>query len=362
MVTQQKLALTIFNHGINGQTVHFKRICKHLSGRFTLHVIPSPLEVGFLQWIKRIRNSLRNGIKTQIHIPSAAFMLPILICMSSLSNKPEFLIQGRLINKMPTWSQICYFPLFFLPRLIINRKIWVKLVQLFFPSDHSITYCSKAQHAELLECGISNKNLKRLLTAPLGVELIKSEWNKSNKLKICFIGHDTPIKGLETLLKALNTPELFAARNLWELEIAIGLEGNYQIHESFARIVSFPYENIRFLGKVDATAFIQEANILILPYTHDFGTMHYPVTLTDSMQLGVIPIISNIGGLSELTNDTELLEAFTPSKSTELASKLLELILMSKEQLNLKQKKLQNYSQSIWGKTWKQQLEKVYDS
>lgn len=118
-------------------------------------------------------------------------------------------------------------------------------------------------------------------------------------------------------------------------------------------------ENARYLGYIEDAGknFIPFLDILILPSR----TEGLPMSILEAMQQGVIPIATDVGGISEVIEDK--ISGFLMPRNSEFLCKLLEKLLVDENLIsNIKQKAIIRYCDIATSKKMEENYLGVYKS
>lgn len=195
--------------------------------------------------------------------------------------------------------------------------------QLVYPRDAKIVvfshYMKRLVSRQLLI------NPDRIVVFPLGVDLKKFDKipSRSHKeLTITFVGRLTRIKGVETLLRALNILQHdfdFQAnivgdgplrRSLEELALKLGLEST-----------------VHFLGELEHSKIathLWHTDVIAVPSMHECACT---LVILEAFAAKVPIVASNVGGIPELVRNNETGLLVSPNDPAALASALKQVIL-----------------------------------
>jgi len=357
--SRKKWYLSIINYGLNGQTSNFLRLVRRLKSQERLSGFDEgPGEGGYLRWVKTLREKAGQGLAIQIHVPGAAWMLPFVPFFHRFPNV-EFFLEGHLIEPEPdTWSHVWKFPLFFLPRLLLNRTFWVSVL-VFLGICPRVMVASFHQQAELIDIGYPCGRISRLPTCPpeehAGHECPGRPTSPS---VLGYIGHGTPVKGLEIFSESLKSLEIRALP--WRLKVAIGLEGRGRIQALLQTLKETHGDRVEILDRVDSWTFLKNIDLLVLPYIVDFGTMVYPVTLVDAMHAGAIPLIADFPVLCEPLAGMKAPLFFPAGDVKQLEKTISRWVLMEAGQRQAWAQVLMKRARRLWGTAWEKRLERLF--
>lgn len=357
--SKKKWFLSIINFGLNGQTTNYLRLVDELKKRHSLEGSDKgPQSCGFLRWVKNLRKKAREGIWIQIHIPSAAW-IPLFVPFFPGFRRVEFYLEGHLIEPdSVTWESIGKYPSFLLPRLILNRAFWVSLL-VFAGFCPRVMVASLHQRKELITIGYPASLISRLPNCrPVGSAARAVSKVKPEPVILGYLGHGTPVKGLEVLFEALLNSKIRALP--WNLRLAIGREGKERIKPLLENLKSALGDRVEIFDRVDSWSFLKSLDLLVLPYIVDFGTMVYPVTLVDAMHAGAIPIVSRFPSLTEPLGGMRERYFFMAGKANELGEALSHWILKDPTERQACSLVLQKKAQRRWGSAWDKRMERLF--
>lgn len=147
---------------------------------------------------------------------------------------------------------------------------------------------------------------------------IKEEYNiKSNRLNVCFVGRIIEAKGVQDLLKAINTIDK-------DLKLYIIGDGNYKTELLRLTKKLKLTSKVVFLGEKDRQ-FIMNFLLLMDVFVNPSYSEGLPTSILEAGLLGLNVIATNVGGTSEiiLHNKTGIL--IDVKKPDEISKSLLKL-------------------------------------
>ncbi|HWB21004.1 MAG TPA: glycosyltransferase, partial [Phycisphaerales bacterium] len=136
-------------------------------------------------------------------------------------------------------------------------------------------------------------------------------------LQCIFVGRIAPEKGLVEFIRALPI----------DPPIHLDIVGDGpDIHRVQAAAHASPHrEHIRFLGSLthaEALEHIASAHVLVLP---SLWFENDPLSLTEALSLSTSLLVSDLGGMREIVNDSAVGFTFTPGNSASLAAALRQV-------------------------------------
>jgi len=161
--------------------------------------------------------------------------------------------------------------------------------------------------------------------------------NNDSKIKnIIYIGHFTPFKGIDSLLKICHHLKDLLKKddkqaknkhvnNGLNITLAWSGYGNFRrINDSIERLELD--KNVIFKKKIDVYPELAENDILVVPYRSCIGTSHYHNVLLEAMASGCVAAVSSIGSIPEIIKDNEtgiIIDPDDPKRSAEKISMVL---------------------------------------
>ncbi len=261
---------------------------------------------------------------------------------------PSFLIFGDLLKLFSsckiivsfdsTYIDVPLLPLlqhnffFYLPRIFINNKY---LAMLSLKKADAYIVSSKYQSRQLVYLGISPSNIS-VIPNMIPANFLKSA-NRAAARKhyrfgkeqiILYIGHFTPTKGVDLLLRAyahLQTPNT-------RLVLAYSGIGNKDAVEQLARHLGIRYT---LLSKIDVHSLLTASDVLALPYTHTFATHSHPNLLLESFAVGIPVVTSALPLTEEFTALHTACFSFTPSNVGSLTHQLSSALAQTKQRAKI---------------------------
>jgi glycosyltransferase involved in cell wall biosynthesis len=165
----------------------------------------------------------------------------------------------------------------------------------------------------------------------------------SPNYRIGFMGHFTPAKGWDILLKAFEQ----VAAELKEAELFLAWSGRGNLKSAQSAIQSSKFRSrITLTGVVDRLEFLSQIKLLVQPYRHLLGTQLYPNTLLEAISVGVPLITTNLKPLDELLKG-EAACLVEPGNVSALAQAMIQLYqnpALQQQQLTAQQALASNYS------------------
>ena len=148
-----------------------------------------------------------------------------------------------------------------------------------------------------------NYHTKNITVLPNTVDLsVAASYHKeisSNKLDILYLGRIEPNKGMDYLLDAMKS--LKEKQMDFTLHFAGAEQGGTEYVEKFSHLLGnqFVYEGVVMGEK--KTALFKQCQVFILPSLFE----GLPVSLLECMSFGLVPVVTNVGSISEYVKDKE---------------------------------------------------------
>lgn len=174
-----------------------------------------------------------------------------------------------------------------LPHVLFNTAWWFAFRSYMFKPFACIQVASLYQRQQLLSPAIAEK----IIQVPSGVPCplppkVPSEARKQKCFRIVYLGHHTPSKGVDILIKAMG----MLKHRAFTLTLALSDRAN---HSVIAKMINkYGLEHcVEIKGKVDVHKEILKHDILVVPYKMPIGVSYYPNVVLESFATGV-PVIS----------------------------------------------------------------------
>lgn len=200
-------------------------------------------------------------------------------------------------------------------------RILAALVGFRFP--HYVV-STEFQRAELRRLGCPAARTEAL---PFGVDPAlfpprEPALRPPGELVVGYLGHFSPIKGVEDLIEAFER----AARGRPGLKLRLAWSGKGgEARRVLARIETSPLRGrIDLLGRVDVAEFLSDLDVVCLPFRSG-SIPHPPLVLLEAFALGIPVVTTRVGGLAELVEEGRFGRTVPPGDREALAAALTEL-------------------------------------
>ncbi len=212
-------------------------------------------------------------------------------------------------------------PVLLLSRVVLNNRLWVRLVRRM---DFELIVSSETQKKSLARL-ISSTS--RIYNIPNGTNIGHATFAKEDELRmddtsgvfnIGYIGHTYMTKGVGDLIAALSIARRhpypfsseFAFSSLGSRSVVMKAKAcGYAVH-----------------GAVNKVDFYNRISLLVIPYWNDWGTNVYPNVLLESMECGV-PVVTTDSPIARELFGSNGLAVFIPPNNPEVLARTLVGIL-----------------------------------
>ena len=188
-----------------------------------------------------------------------------------------------------------------------------------------------------------DKKNQKLIPIGIDTQYYKPQYSidkeDANILKIITVANLVPVKGIEILLKAINSIKTDSV-----ILKVVGNHENAYGNKLLQLCEDLNIENqVEFIGKVnDVRPFIEDSDVYVIPTLDEGRKEGMPMALVEAMCIGIPVLGSDISGINFVLKDFPNL-LFTAGNENELKDKLAEIQQMEAEARNALGQSLRNY-------------------
>ena len=154
-----------------------------------------------------------------------------------------------------------------------------------------------------------------------GVKIRQNKYEHFDKLNFCFVGRLETEKGIEVLIESLSSLSVAEKKQIGIVHI-VGVGSALESYKTLAEDVGLKFKFHGLLSRHQVKEVYKASHSIVLPSTSE----GFPKVITEAMNYGCIPIVSNVSAIGQYIQDEEnglLLSAIDVTGVTDALRRML---------------------------------------